>query len=284
MRLSIAIIIFILALSFAPTSHAGVLMKTDGVSINCSSATRQTLKITTGKGIKTVKFADIIWLAGGEKKRIRLSGKTELLVGKVDKKYLAMKSGLQSLSVSTDSIVFYCRGDIDLQKVSTLDIEESNAATSVTTKKKDDKNTGFSVNLLTSNWEGDLKISKPVYDKTLWSDGTLKITYKVEGSINSHKGITVNDSLNSSVFLKASNGTALWTGRLYIDKALLPRVTTKVSLSVPGTRTHQFEGSGNIYLCLTSPDKEETYGGSKLKIQKSVSNVLMLPITIKKSN
>ena len=341
MRLKITPLILFFILNLSSLTWSALIMKDDGTSMNCIVDSEQAIKIKTSSGEITLKLNDINWIAGDAKgiKRVRTLNKYNLIIGEVDKKEIQVKKGDDNLLISPSTIIFFYHSDIDLETVGTLEIEEYDSGSFIATSyAKKDNSKEFKVRLFPENWEGNIIISNPSYDKKeLLSKSSLTIAIDIQGdnglfadiskkadilSIAIRYRVTFDDThnLHSSLTniksyayhdsLEDDRDYYLRFNKYYkyfftvisyqlnkvnglpnsIDKkARIAKYFSHPFYERDSSLRYRVEnevyGNGFLYLYFFPHDnKTEELGEGNLEINKTVSNILRLPITIFRSS
>ena len=265
-------------------------MKDDGTSINCVFRVDQSLKIKTSTGKVTLKLNDIVWLAGKERKRIRLLGKAQLLSGQVERQELQLSNAGHPFSINLDDIIFIFNGDIDLENKEALLIEEyDNGQLRQTTIDRKDKSKRFKVTLLPETWEGNIKLSSPFYPNNISQQADFEVNLFISGD-ETLKPYALKLALRFKAYLEEKMpGVGTLKGDIidthYFDligTTLIPDSHTEsknisVNLNKPFKNKRHIE---DPYLYISYIHESEQMGSGNLLIERTCSNVLRLTLDV----
>lgn len=279
-------------LAFPSFGMGAIIMTNDGNSMNCLVDDEQHIKIKTSKGESVFKFKDILWMAGKDNKRIRLSGKSQSMTGQMisgiaeDKKQIKVEESGRTIFLSAENIIFFYKQDIDLKNIRELELEEYNGTHRwIASENKDSQK--LKIKLLPENWGGNIKISNPLYAKKASSRSNFKIEFYTETdnpSLYKDMGLYLLFKVHSFGNGSSSSVSALpfkKKGDLlkHNNSALYPN---PFYISFGGV---EYFGNGHFLLYITSDyyDHKEVLGEGNLTISETLSNVLELPITVVKN-
>jgi hypothetical protein len=272
-------------------SWGATIMKDDGTSINCAIDGEQSITIKTSSGESlVVKLLDIFWMAGGDKKRIRLnSSRKDLIVGEIQQSEIKINKGGENTFISPRNIVLYWQGDVDLKNIGYLEIIEF--ADEVIVEKRSRSAKKLIIHLLPQNWEGNMQISNAKYSKKLSTRSDLDITFSIQGNNSLNK----DRAIGFAAFLKGfeRSGTSIQYYPFKEESEVLQAegVARLLYLFHSPLDNDKIWGNGYIYFYLI-PDPNpksksrivERLGEGNLIIEKTLSNVLKLPISVEKEN
>ncbi len=264
-----------------------VILKDDGSSMNCVVNGEQSITVKTSSWQSTVKVTDILWMAGGDTKRIRTKGQNpELLRGTVEKKELSVRRGQESLAIPTEKIIFlYCE-NIDLERVGALEIVEADNVTTLLQFARSSNGKGLKVTLLPANWGGNIQISSPDYLEKISGSSDLKVDFSIRGDEGLYHNLSekVND-LIVTLRIDFQGGFRTCPRSFGKARGSLPTSSENANrISFFFDRAlKNLHGSGSAYLFLTHKGNDrECLGRESLVIHKTVSNVLRLPFEVER--
>ncbi len=173
-------------------------------------------------------------------------------------------------------------------------IEVKDGITTTTTcyKKSISSSSSFSVWLLPQNWEGDIQISNPSYRQKVRNNSNLIISLDIADKTLLY--ITNKANELSMVFTynaideKTGFPVRSWAPRkigVYVKTAKKPLPTSKDKKTTIsgnyGAILHRTYGNFILYMYIVPKNKhEEVFAKGRLTVEKTVSNVLELPITV----
>lgn len=274
---------FFVYLFLSPSMWGAIIMTDDGNTLNYFVDGEQSIKINTPKGVSVVKFKDVIWMAGKGNKKIRLSSNSiaDKIIGGTTED-IEVKKGVETKSLSSEQIIFFYNGDIDLEGAGKLVLEEFNGIWTLSTFTTGDTEK-LKIELLPENWEDIIKISNPIYPNKVSSSSCLNIEFNTEVETP-----FLYKDMKLLLMLKlTATGGSLTTGRLFKSKGDLLKHRNSVCLPIHMTSfmMHggvEFVGNGHFMLYIIGDQGKEVLGNGNLEIIKTMSNVLSLPITIEK--
>ncbi len=291
-------ILIVFYLCIYSSSWGALVMKDDGSALNLSFFdAQQTIRVKTSSGESTIKLGNIEWIAGSDKKRIRLSKKNELVIGEIQKEEIKMKKGEEDVLIFPEHIIFFYNIDVDLEKVGSLKIEEyekKGVGKLITTTSYDrtDQNKMFKVVLLPENWGGNIKFSNPIYANKLSTRSDLEITFDIQGDstliseeINKKGGMVLyyefKEKGKGSGALSQSLRLYSWKDSKYIYNNITKTISLTYNSPFYVGLGDEYYGNGNMYLFIKKGE-DEILGNGNLSIVQTISNVLFLPITVEK--
>lgn len=287
---------------------AAVVMKTDGTSQNCLLDPEQSLNFSTPAGDISVAVKDLVWMAGGEIKRVRRVGGGALLRGKITSGPLRCFQSAKdqekgkATPIAAASLLFVYTGDVKVEKKRELTIEEAGGTLLVLVSEVPTKD--FFVHLLPENWDADLRLDNPVYTALMSNRAVLKIGVTVKGSATDlRKFADQAESADARIalFTRAKNSTYefgrpaaafLKDLRAAVDRAtagtrdagplsvaLDLNYGTPFYMEFSGKVLTSIEGTGTILVHLRA-SAPERFAQDRLSIIPTLSNVHRLPIDI----
>jgi hypothetical protein len=170
--------------------------------------------------------------------------------------------------------------DVNLEKIESLVMPSNQTKNS----KK------FKVSLLIDNWEGNIMLSKPVYPQKIPINSSLSITFDIQADTDLYADIDKKGyKLYAVGYYQSTDFKQKKDLINYFWSAALSDIRKDtMSVKFGSFALEDVWGSGKIYLFIISapsnsiPEFEESFGAGNLMIQRTVSNVLELPITIEK--
>lgn len=301
-----AVLAFVAGLS-VPAS-AAVVMKTDGKSQNCLLDPEQSLTVATAAGDVAVAVRDLVWMAGGEVKRVRRLGGGALLRGKITSEPLRCFQSAKdqekgkSTPIAAASLLFLFTGDVKVENKRELTIEETGGTLLVLVSEVPAKD--FFVHLLPENWAGDLTLSDPVYTTSMSNRDVFKVGLTVKGSATDLRRFAdqaEGADAQITLFTRAKNATHtvsrpaaafLKDLRAAVDKAAATTqdagpvaVMLDLDFGTPfymefnGQVVHTMEGAGSVLIHLRAGGSER-FAQDRLSIVPTLSNVHRLPVNI----
>lgn len=284
---------------------AAVVMKTDGTSQNCLLDPEQSLTVSTPAGDIPVAMKDLVWMAGGEVKRVRRLGGGALLRGRITSEPLRCFQSAKdqekgkATPIAVASLLFVYTGDVKVEKKRELTIEEAGGTRLVLVSEVRTKD--FFVTLLPENWDADLTLDNPVYTASMSKRDTLKVGVTVKGSATDLRKFAdqaESGKAEIALFARANNFT-FWTHAAFPKdlRAAVDRATTGTKdagplavalnldygtpfyLEVNGQVLKSIEGTGSILVYLRAA-ATEFFARNRLEITPTLSNVQRLPINI----
>ncbi|MDQ7818915.1 MAG: HEAT repeat domain-containing protein [Melioribacteraceae bacterium] len=260
-------------------------MNNDGSSIDCTIDGDTAIKINTLKGESLLKLNDIYLIVGEDTKRIKLNGKAGLLIGKITNEPFYVKKGEESLVIFPKDIILFLNRTVDIKELGSLKIQEYGENITEIKFPKSEPGKEFTVNLFLENWEDNLRISAPKYNEKISTINRLKIDFFV-----SRENSILLPQLNSNVIVSfkfVSEDPKLRSGTLYkygdfhmaegmSEKNILFAYQPYISQS---PYNDDYHGKGDLFLYIGNMD-DLVLGKGNLKITRSQSNVLKLPIQV----
>lgn len=325
--LKIVLAVLLMCLTVICSAKGAVIVKTDGTSIGCTIDGDQQLRIKTPSREFTVKLNEIFWIVGRDMRRIRLLGEGESLKGEIAKEDIKIQRSGEGSLISTEDIVFLYNKDItapddihteELGSINIIEYDEYDGGAiikggcKVAAFDKTEHRRGLRVSVLVNNWEGGIKIARPVYPGKITSGSSLTITFDIQG----------DDDLYANLSRKANDLYALVYYRSFQDQEeatvgrgqlatlskmveLLPAsrdIVKSISVELPPVAFRDVHGSGEFYLCIVKlsyfdviksmedrtpgPSEEEIFGSDKrdfVAVKRTVSNILKLPLTVEEN-
>jgi hypothetical protein len=275
---------------------SAIVMKSDGVIFGCTVDGEQTVIVKTSSEERRIKFKNIIWMAGEDVKRMRISGEKGTVSGEVGKT-IDIKCASGEILKFPKDIIFFHKEDFDFKNLGGIKIEEYDGTSSTETLPKTERNGSFKVTLMPENWEGDIEISNPIYPKEvsskenvaidLWvkADGNvysnlsskaamLRFGFRFEGYIYrqiEHVGTIKGNAINTNYIEFPIQGDS------FVNKDE-PLMRIKLTLKEP---MKDYSSVNQAYLFVSSYLQTEELGRGNLKIDRTCSNVLKLDLKTK---
>ena len=237
--ISLSFYVLFILLNLVISTQGAIIMKEDGISMNCSIDGEQLIMVKTSSEETKLKLKDIGWIAGKERKRIRLLSNLELIAGVIDKSEIKVKRGDEIISIPLKNIIFFYNGDIDLERIGKIEIIEYKEGTTLTEYLKTENGKELKVTLLPQNWDGGIDISAPLYVNEISSRSDLIIDFFIRGDDHLYMDIAeVAAFLRAGVFFKYIGekdgvGSVLHQGSLTIKGA--PPLDLKTNMKIINT-------------------------------------------------
>lgn len=274
-----------------------IVMRGDGVSLECTVDGEQAILVKTSSEERTIKFKNIVWMAGQDLKRVRISGDRKTVSGEVRNNIINIKCTAGDMSIPLQDMVFYHKEDVDLKKTEGMRIEEYDGTSSTETFPKTERSGTFKVTLMPEYWEGGIEISEPAYPKEVSSKDDVVIDLWVKGDGNAYKNLAEKTPMLKFGFrfegyiyrrmehVGTIKGNAVNTN--YVDFAaqrdsniikgeVLKRI--KLTLKEP---FKDFSSVKHAYLFVTGFMQTEEFARGNLKVDRTCSNVLKLDLGTK---
>jgi hypothetical protein len=270
-----------------------LVMKKDGSTMNVSFDPQQTITVKTSSGELTVKLTDIIRMAGADIKRIRAISKSTPIVGEILAPKIKMKKGEEDILFLPTDIIFFDSDNIDLEKVGRIEIIEHEGISTAIQWAKAPESKGLTVSLLAENWDGNIKLSQPKYDKEITSRSNFGVSVDIEG-YTLPSSVTDNPGdMAMTVYVKVMGSGPSTFASVPLSWPLVKAQKSTITLNYGHlfykeasryAKGWESYGKGHIYLYLRRNEEGKlSLGGGNLTVHRTVSNILALPINVIRS-
>jgi hypothetical protein len=288
-------------------------MTTEGRCFHGDLEEGQFILLPVNQHERTLPVEDILWMFGDRTKTLRLIGSRVTTSGSVKGAPLRMKTSRGDRMITNpEDIAFLCKWPSSSYLPSHLLLLETQDRI-VTLGMVDPARTEvLDVVVVPSSWKGDVKLSNPRCPSVISSGAPFTLSLDVEGDDATYRNLTKKALGNEAAerpILRLTFGLSpklARSGQLvpvsatlyvhlyeYAEKGALPNdvvrkrsVPVEVTMGDPpsdrpslfGSRYGVYEGEGTVYVCMTAGDEDEEYANRKVRVARTVSNVVRVDV------